>query len=86
MNTRAAYKFFHLLFCLLPIVAALVRPQLVMAQDKPAIGVSLPLSGGSASEGIDLRNMLSFANRHVAGNAYKLEFDFFTFIIIDLID
>lgn len=39
------------------------------------IGVSLPLSGGAASEGEDLRKILQFANRTLADDRYELIFE-----------
>lgn len=50
-------------------------PFVGFCEAKIKIGVSLPLSGGSASEGVDLRSLLIFGNKHVAHDAYELVFE-----------
>jgi ABC-type branched-subunit amino acid transport system substrate-binding protein len=48
---------------------------LVSAQSLFKIGVSLPLSGGSANEGSDLKNMILFANKHLFQGKYSFLFE-----------
>lgn len=39
------------------------------------IGVSLPLTGGAAIEGVDVHALLLFANKHFADDVYELIFE-----------
>src|SRR5260221_72134 len=55
---------------LISLVTLLAFP--AFAQTKIRIGISVPLSGGSASEGADLQRMLAFANKQLAHDAYDL--------------
>jgi len=48
---------------------------IVSAEPRIKIGVSLPLSGGAASEGKDLQHILKFANQALANEAYDLIFE-----------
>jgi len=57
-----------ILVCVLTICSA-------QAETSIKIGVSLPLSGGAASEGIDLQKILQFANRNLANGTYDLIFE-----------
>lgn len=40
--------------------------------EKIKIGISVPLTGGAASYGTDIKNALIFANKRIANNAYEL--------------
>ncbi len=40
-------------------------------QEKVKIGIAVPLSGGAASYGTDIKNALLFANKRIANNAYE---------------
>ena len=46
-----------------------------LAQSKPRIGVSLPLTGGASAEGQDLQSILTFANETLASGRYDLLFE-----------
>ncbi|RIL07519.1 MAG: hypothetical protein DCC75_09950 [Proteobacteria bacterium] len=65
--------YFNLSLSLLAAVFLFIR--IGLAQPKTKIGISLPLSGGSASEGLDLQRMLLFANDKFAGSAYEMVFE-----------
>ena len=45
------------------------------AEERVRIGVPLPLSGDGANEGVDLKNLLNFANEKLAGGRYELLFE-----------
>ena len=49
--------------------------QSAAADDRIKIGVPLPLSGEGANEGVDLKNLLIFANEKLASGSYDLVFE-----------
>jgi branched-chain amino acid transport system substrate-binding protein len=58
------------------VVAYLLMPAIINAEEgQIKIGVSLPLSGGAASEGEDLRKILTFANEELFQGRYALLFE-----------
>jgi branched-chain amino acid transport system substrate-binding protein len=54
------------------ITAVLFAGQGLAQESKIKIGISVPLTGGSAAEGNDISNVLLFANKEFAGSAYEL--------------
>ena len=57
--------------CLAAAMCLLAFPA-AWAERREKIGVSLPLTGEGAIYGNDIRNVLEFANREIAGSRYKL--------------
>lgn len=69
------YRARFVLFLLTIALSLYASSHSALAETKTKIGVSLPLSGGSASEGIDLQKMLLFANKHLANDSYDFVFE-----------
>lgn len=56
-------------------IALLLMGRPAIAQEKIKIGVSVPLSGGAATYGVDVKNSLLFANEKLANNKYEFLFE-----------
>ncbi len=54
------------------LIGFLCSPGGTAADQGRVIGISAPLTGEAATFGTDLRNVLIFANRKLAGNSYKI--------------
>lgn len=47
---------------------------LLADQNKPVLGVSSELTGGASAYGLDIQDMITFANEKLANNKYQLDF------------
>ena len=53
----------------------IIAPAFVLPEEPIKIGVSLPLTGPASTYGVELKKVITFANKKLANNKYELIFE-----------